>query len=90
MLAEEADSQKSGIPAKKTKKKKQLATDLLIAKNPKNSYPIFQLFKKSERFSKEELIEAVDSLNQTDKRLKSSGQNPKLVLENIILSICKK
>jgi DNA polymerase-3 subunit delta len=90
MLAEEADSQKSGLPVKKTKKKKQLATDLLVAKNPKNSYPIFQLFKKSERFSKEELLEAVDSLNQTDKRLKSSGQNPKLVLENIIFSICKK
>ena len=89
MLAEEADSKKSGTPVKKTKKKKQLATDLLIAKNPKNSYPIFQLFKKSERFSKEELLEAVDSLNQTDKRLKSSGQNPKLVLEKVILGICK-
>ena len=89
MLAEEADSEKSGIRAKKTKKKKKLATDLLIAKNPKNPYPIFQLFKKSERFSKEELLEAVDSLNQGDKRLKSSGQNPKLVLESVILGICK-
>ena len=71
------------------KKKDKTATDLLIAKNPKNAYPIFQLFKKSERYSKAELIEAVDCLNEADKQLKSSSQNPKLVLESVILNICK-
>jgi DNA polymerase-3 subunit delta len=75
-------------PAKATKKKSQPTTDLLIAKNPKNSYPIYQLFKKSERFSKAELISAMVSLNETDVQLKSSRQSPKLVLEKLILSIC--
>ena len=87
MLDEEADSQSPGTPVKK-KKKNKATTDLLIAKNPKNAYPIYQLFKKSERYTKEELLAAVDSLNAADKRLKSSGQNPKLVLEKVVLDIC--
>jgi len=81
-----AENVKSPVKAKK--KKSQLTTDLLIAKNPKNSYPIYQLFKKSERFSKAELVSAMVSLNETDVRLKSSRQSPKLVLEKLILSIC--
>jgi DNA polymerase-3 subunit delta len=90
MLNEEVDPSNSGTPVKKKKKKSKTATDLLIAKNPKNAYPIFQLFKKSERFTKEELLEAVYALTEADKRLKSSGQNPKLVLEKIIIDICGK
>jgi len=83
-----AETPKPGGPAKK--KKNKIATDLLIAKNPKNAYPIFQLFKKSERFTKAELLRAMQSLNKTDKRLKSSGQNPQLVLEKVILDMCRK
>jgi DNA polymerase-3 subunit delta len=85
---EEANSPKTGIPGKKQKKKSKTATDLLIAKNPKNAYPIYQLFKKSERYTKAELLKAIESLNEADKRLKSSGQNPQLVLEKVILDIC--
>jgi len=88
MLTEEADPQNLKIPVKKKKKKNKTDTDLLIAKNPKNPYPIYLLFKKSERYTKEDLLEAFDSLNEADKQLKSSGQNPKLVLEKVILDIC--
>jgi DNA polymerase-3 subunit delta len=88
ILDEKADPKSSGTSAKKKKKKSKTDTDLLIAKNPKNTYPIFQLFKKSERYTKEELLEAVDSLDKADKQLKSSGQKPKLVLEKVILGIC--
>jgi DNA polymerase-3 subunit delta len=73
--------------AKAQKKKDKPTTDLLIAKNPKNSYPIYQLFKKSERFSKEGLIDAILALNEADILLKSSSISPKLVLEKVILSI---
>jgi DNA polymerase-3 subunit delta len=86
MLHEEADPQNPVTTGKK--KKNKATTDLLIAKNPKNAYPIFQLFNKSERYTKEELLEAVNSLNEADKKLKSSGQNPKLVLEKVVLDIC--
>jgi DNA polymerase-3 subunit delta len=70
------------------KKKSKAKTDLLIAKNPKNAYPIYQLFLKSERFSKGELLKAVESLSAVDKKLKSGGQNSRLVLEKVILEIC--
>jgi DNA polymerase-3 subunit delta len=86
MLDEKSEPGDSGASAKK--KKSKADTDLLIANNPKNPYPIFQLFKKSEHYTKEELLEAFDALNRVDRLLKSSGQNPKLVLEKVILDIC--
>jgi DNA polymerase III subunit delta len=88
MLAENPQPDHGGAAAKKKKRKSKTDTDLLIAKNPKNAYPIYQLFKKSERYTREELLEAVDSLNSADNQLKSSSQNPKLVLEKVILGIC--
>jgi len=71
------------------KKKVEAGTDLLIAKNPNNPYPIYLLLKKSERFSKKELINAFETLNTADTQLKSGGQNPRLVLEKVVLEICK-
>ena len=90
-LARESELPAIGSPAKKTRKKNVKAgTDLLIAKNPNNPYPIYLLFRKSERFKKEELIKAFETLNTADKQLKSGNQNPKLVLEKVILSICRR
>jgi DNA polymerase-3 subunit delta len=89
-LGDETDVDDSPTPAKKKKKKNKPDTDLLIARNPKNAYPIFQLFKKSERYTKQELLQAIECLNRADKLLKSGGQNAKLVLEAVILDICQK
>ena len=90
MLDDDSASPADGSAAKKNKKKKaKTGTDLLIAKNPNNPYPIYLLLKKSERFSKEELINAFETLNAADKQLKSGGQNLRLVLEKVILEICK-
>ena len=89
MLKAAAISPSKPSSAKSKKKKRKPMTDLIIAKNPKNAYPVYQLFKKSERFSKEELLSAIETLNVADKTLKSSGQSPKLVLEKVILSICR-
>ncbi len=72
----------------KGKKKKKIQTDLILARNPKNVYPIYQLLKKSTRFSKTELMTAVDYLNETDVQLKTSSQDPKLILERLVLRIC--
>ena len=47
-------------------KKKKPVSDLPIAKDPKNAYPIYLLLKKSERFSKSELITAFEMLNSAD------------------------
>ncbi len=72
----------------KVKKKKKTQTDLLLARNPKNAYPVYQLMKKSERYSKTELLAAVGLLNETDAQLKLSGQDPKLILERLVLRLC--
>jgi DNA polymerase-3 subunit delta len=72
----------------KGKKKRKIQTDLMLARNPKNAYPVYQLMKKSERFSKPELVAAVGYLNETDAQLKISAQNPKLILERLIFKIC--
>jgi DNA polymerase-3 subunit delta len=89
MLNAEAISQKTGSPKKGKKNKAKATTDLLIAKNPKNPYPIYLLLKKSDGFSKDKLISAVEVLAEADKKLKTSAQSPKLVLEKAILSVCK-
>jgi DNA polymerase-3 subunit delta len=72
----------------KGKKKKKIQTDLVLARNPKNAYPIYQLMKKSERYSKTELLAAVGLLNETDAQLKLSGQDPKLILERLVFKLC--
>jgi len=72
----------------KGKKKKRIQTDLLLARNPKNAYPVYQLMKKSERYSKTELLEAVGLLNETDAQLKLSGQDSKLILERLVFKLC--
>jgi len=88
MLDEETPGPKTGTRTKSKQKKSKLTSDLLIAKNPKNAYPIYQLLKKSERFSKEDLIQAFQILNTADKKLKTGGPDARLVLEKVILGIC--
>jgi DNA polymerase-3 subunit delta len=73
----------------KGKTKKKIQTDLLLARNPKNAYPIYQLLKKSEHYSKSELLAAVGLLSETDAQLKLSGQDPKLILERLVFRICR-
>ena len=89
MLYSEAISQNTESPKKGKKKNSKVTTDLLIAKNPKNPYPIYLLLKKSDGFSQDKLISAVEVLSEADKKLKTSSLSPKLVLEKVILSICK-
>jgi len=79
----------SAVRTSKKKKKAKPATDLLIAKNAANPYPIYLLLKKSAHYSKEELIDAFETLSTADKQLKSGGQNAELVIEKVVLEICK-
>jgi len=90
-LLEQDSASSAAGPAARTSKKKKKAkpgTDLLIAKNPANPYPIYLLLKKSAHFSKDELINAFETLHSADKQLKSGGQNAELVLEKVVFDIC--
>ncbi|MBW2568848.1 MAG: hypothetical protein JRD93_03725 [Deltaproteobacteria bacterium] len=81
------ESEKKG---KGRAKKKKPATDLLIAKSVGQAYPVFQTFLKSENYTKDELLDAFEHLGTADRLLKSSGHNPKLILEDVIFHICRR
>ncbi len=71
-------------------KKKTKQNELLIAPNPKNAYPVFQTFQKSENFSQKELNQALIFLSDLDYRMKSSSFDVKTALENFIINTCSK
>lgn len=75
-------------PTAKTRKKKP-DTDLVLAKNPGSPYPVFQIWKASEKFTREELLSALESLSDADLRMKTTGQDARRILEKVILGICK-
>lgn len=72
------------------KKGKTKGTDLVLARNPNSPYPVYQLISKSDLFSQGELVTALMNLQQADWSLKSSGNDPKLGLEQVILKMCIK
>ncbi len=79
------DEKKSGRGKSKSAVKD---TDLQILKSPGNPYPVYRSFLQSENFSKEDLIRGLERLAEADLRLKSTGQNPKLILERVVFEIC--
>jgi len=85
---EEIEKKAENKKKKPVKKKSKVSSDLFIAKNARTPYPVYQLFKKSEKFRKEELLFCYEKLKKTDLELKSSGRDPKLILVNVIFQIC--
>lgn len=69
---------------------KKTSTDMIIAKNPNNPYPVYQNFVQADRFDAKELDNAVYALHRADIKLKSTGPSPRSVLEAAILEICRK
>lgn len=85
------DDQIAGIKTSKKKPKAQAKAGdklFLIMPNPKNPYPVYMMLQKSEKFTEQELVSAVKSINEADLSFKSTGQNPELILESIIFKIC--
>lgn len=72
------------------KRKKAAASDLLLAKNPKSPFPVFQTLKKADNFSRAELAAATLDLSETDLRMKSTGQDPRLLLEAFLIGLCRR
>jgi len=75
-------------PEGKKKKKAKVSTDLPLARNPGNPFPVYQVLKKSDRFSRADLLRALEALSEADLRLKSSALNPRLILERVVWQIC--
>ena len=74
---------------KPAKRKKKPSSDLVLVRNPKSPFPVFQTLKKADNFSLEELTAAVGSLSRTDLAMKSTGQDPRLLLEAFLIGLCR-
>ncbi len=72
------------------KPKKAASSDLVLVKNPKSPFPVFQTLKKADNFSLPALASAMVDLSETDLRMKSSGQNPHMLLEAFLIGLCRK
>ncbi|HEY7559565.1 MAG TPA: DNA polymerase III subunit delta [Candidatus Binatia bacterium] len=57
----------------------------LLTRNP---YGDYMCLRRAERFSMNELCRYMDCIHNADSRLKSSGGNPRLVMERLILGMC--
>jgi DNA polymerase-3 subunit delta len=75
-------------PEGKRRKRSRVSSDLMLAKNPANAFPVYQLLKKSDRFARNDLLRALETLNEADFKLKSSALPARLVLEHVVLQIC--
>ncbi len=51
-------------------------------------YVIYNAFKFSGRFSRDELVRNLESLLDVDLALKTKGQDPRLLMERLIISLC--
>lgn len=74
--------------SKKKKRPKVPESDLYLAPNPQNSYPIYLLVKKAANFGSMELLQLLGAAHEADQRLKLGSRDPELVLGRILLLAC--
>ena len=56
---------------------------------PGNPYFVYMSFKNADNFTLKELVRYLGLLYQTDVRLKSTGHPPRMVMERLILEMCR-
>ncbi len=66
----------------------QIAAKQPAAALTRSPYADYMVFQRAERFALLELVEHMESLFDADLRLKSSGGQPRLVMEKLILGMC--
>jgi hypothetical protein len=54
----------------------------------RNSYADYMCLLRAERLSMSELCRYMNGIHDADFRLKSSGNNPRIVMERLILGMC--
>jgi DNA polymerase III subunit delta len=58
----------------------------LVSQHP---FVVYQALKHAGRFSRTDLASYLDLLMQTDLALKTTGQNPRLLLERFLITVCR-
>ncbi len=73
----------------KAVKKKKPPSDLYIAPNPRNTYPVYQTFLKSDLFSLDEICGFMIEISDIDYKMKTSSQDSGILLELFIMRVCR-
>ncbi len=79
----------AAVKSGKTKKDPKIKSDILLAPNPANAYPVYLLLQRAALFTSAELAFILSDLHRVDATLKSAGRNPEAVLTRAVLGICK-
>lgn len=74
--------------SKKEKAVAKKALDVALAPNPKSAYPVYQTMLKSEKYTQQELMAAMVFISRSDIRLKSTSQDPAVVIKKTVADIC--
>ncbi len=75
------------VENKRKKKTKKKVTDVLIAPNPNSPYPVYKLFQKAHNISRRRIVGSMTFLRDADGMLKSSRQQPKIIIEWAVIRI---
>ncbi len=67
---------------------KKAGAELALAPNPSNAYPVYQTLLKSDNYGYDELIRIMVELSIVDVKLKSSAQDPALLMKHLVMKIC--
>ncbi|MCU0598093.1 MAG: hypothetical protein MUE70_02405 [Desulfobacterales bacterium] len=68
--------------------KKSVSSDLLILKKDQHPYSVYASFLKAERMEEVGILRALTNLSKADMAMKTTGQRPKSILEELIIKIC--
>jgi DNA polymerase-3 subunit delta len=79
--------QKSILPALKALSGEGMEGIALVSQHP---FVIYRALKNADGFSREELSACIEMLAGTDLALKTTGQEPRLLLERFLISVCRK
>jgi len=68
-------------------RKKKMSTDLLIAPNPRNAFPVYKLFQKAHGITLEGIVRSLAYVREADGMLKSSRQSAEAILDWAVVRI---
>lgn len=89
-LNEDREAENKNTATRRSKKKTKPSADLFVAQNPNNSYPVYQILCRSQHYKMEELAVLMQQLGDADLKFKTTGQNPKIILEKVVFGICSR
>jgi DNA polymerase-3 subunit delta len=70
--------------------KPKIKSDLLLMGRSRSPYPVYRTLAKADRFTRRELLSALAAVSRADRRLKRTGPGGRLVLEQVIIGICRR